>query len=112
MKKMMKRVMGTLRSAFQTERQEMKVVCWIPGCQASPSVVLSGNEDGVLAGCREHARRWVTSDACRVAADWGVHRTVQALERWAEENGPYTASIARPRNDVLLFPHPQHAAEH
>jgi hypothetical protein len=103
MKKMMKRVMGTLRSAFQPEPREIEVVCWVAECRSVATVVLAGTEDGVLAGCREHARKWVTSDACRVAAESGGNNMIRALERWADENGSYTALIARPRNDVLLF---------
>jgi hypothetical protein len=74
-------------------------------------VVLAGTEDGVLAGCREHARHWVASDACRLAADGGGHHAIDALERWADDNGLTTPSFgARPRNDVRLFHRP--AANH
>jgi hypothetical protein len=104
MKKVMKRVLGTLRSAFHAEPDAGEVACWVPGCAAAPAMVLAGTEDGVLVGCQEHARRWVVSDACRLAADSGGGRVVEALERWAEELGAYAqlASV-RPRNDVRIL---------
>jgi hypothetical protein len=108
MNEMMERVMGTLRSAFQSERR-VEVGCWMRGCNNPPAMVLAGTENGVLAGCREHARKWVTSDACRVAAESGGYHTVDALERWADEHGAHSPPVeSRPRNDVLLFQHAQH----
>jgi hypothetical protein len=110
MKKMIEKVMGTLRSAFQAEPEQRQVSCWVPECTRSPALVLAGTEDGVLAGCREHAREWVTSDACRIAADPGGLGLITALERWGEANGPSPVFVSmRPRNDVLIL---RHAADH
>ena len=104
MNTMMERMLGTLRSAFHGESEMREVGCWVPECKAAPALVLAGTENGVLAGCREHARRWVASEACRLAADSGGGHVVEALERWAEELGAYSVlAAARPRNDVLLF---------
>lgn len=104
MNTMMEKVLGTLRSVFQGGRERREVRCWVPECEVAPALVLAGTENGVLAGCHEHARRWVASDACRLAADTGGGRVVEALERWAEELGAFSALAAtRPRNDVLLF---------
>jgi hypothetical protein len=104
MKRLMERVMGTLRSAFQGDLDPGPVGCWVPECKAAPAVVLAGTENGVLVGCREHARRWVVSDACRLAADSGGGHVVEALERWAEELGAYAQlAVTRPRNDVRIL---------
>jgi hypothetical protein len=104
MKEMMQRVLGTLRSAFQGSPEVREVSCLVPECKTSPSVVLAGTENGVLAGCQEHARRWVTSDACRLAAVGGAGNVVEALEQWAEEHGTYaTLAVSRPRNDIALL---------
>ena len=102
--------MGTLRSVFQAEPEERQVSCWVPACGRRPAVVLAGTEDGVMAGCRDHARQWVASDACRLAAESGGYGLITALERWGEENSAYAAIVSlRPRNDVTAL---IHAADH
>jgi len=110
MKRLMEKMMGTLRSAFQAEPEQRQVSCWVPACTRSPAVVLAGTEDGVLAGCREHAREWVISDACRIAADPGGHGLITALELWGETNRSYPSPASvRPRNDVHVL---RHAADY
>ena len=74
-----------------------------PVLWGAAAMVLAGTKDGVLAGCREHARRWVASDACRVAAESGGSNMIQALELWADENGSYVSLSAAPRNDIRRY---------